>query len=77
MQLNWYLLIFIGLILSIISCFYYLRLIKLIIFNNSNSWVFLKRVPKINSYIISFSVLFNLFFILFLPIFYEYLNSIL
>jgi NADH-quinone oxidoreductase subunit N len=33
-NLNLYLLVFLGLILSTISCFYYLRIIKLINFNN-------------------------------------------
>jgi NADH-quinone oxidoreductase subunit N len=37
MKLNWYMVGLIGLLLSVISCFYYLRLIKNILFNNSNN----------------------------------------
>jgi NADH:ubiquinone oxidoreductase subunit 2 (subunit N) len=76
LQLNWYLIILIGLLLSIISCLYYLRVIKLLMFNNINSWVFLRKIPKINSYIISYSILFNINFILFLPIIHEFLTYI-
>ena len=36
-KINWYIIALIGLLLSIISCFYYLRLIKNILFNNSNN----------------------------------------
>jgi NADH-quinone oxidoreductase subunit N len=73
LQLNWYLIIFIGLLLSVNSCFYYLRLIKLMFFNNNKYWVFFKNIPKVHSYIISYAVLFNITFILYLPIIHEFL----
>lgn len=76
MKLHWYITVLIGLLLSIISSFYYLRLIKLIIFNNNNSWIFLRPIPKVNSYIISFLTLFNIFFIFLIPFITEFLKYI-
>jgi len=79
-NLNLYLLVFLGLILSTISCFYYLRIIKLINFNNFKNWFFLIVISKSSSYIISFNILFNILFFIYLPFmleFFRYINLLL
>lgn len=75
-KLNWYLIALIGLLLSIVSCFYYLRLIKNILFNNSNNWSFFYNIDKPISYMLSFGILFNIFFILILPFILEFFRFI-
>jgi NADH:ubiquinone oxidoreductase subunit 2 (subunit N) len=76
MKLNWYIITLIGLLLSIISCFYYLRLIKNILFNNSNNWFFFYKIDKTISYILSFAIIFNIFFILIAPFTLEFFRFI-
>lgn len=70
-NLNWNLLALIMLLFSVISCFYYLRIIKLISFNNVKSWFFVSNLNKCVSYIISFSILFNIFLFLLIPFIWE------
>lgn len=79
---NYYFLVFITLFFTIISCFYYLRLIKILSFNNNNNWFFLDKINKKNSYILSIFFIFNIFSFFLFPFFIEffkflYLTSIL
>lgn len=53
-----YTLALVGIFTSIISCFYYLRVIQLSYFEQINNWVSLKRINKEISILISLSVLF-------------------
>ena len=56
---------------SVISCFYYIRVIKLIFFNNSYSWTTLVRFDREKSLILSILTLFVLFVGIYpLPIIY-------
>lgn len=64
---NYYLIALFSLLISIISCFYYLRVTKILNFDNNHKWLFLKLLPTINSYIIIFCLFFNIFFLIFLP----------
>jgi len=68
---NWNLLSLIMLLFSVISCFYYLRIIKLISFNNSKNWFFVNILDKNLSYILSFSILLNLVLFLLMPFIWE------
>lgn len=51
-----------ALFLSVVSSFYYIRLIKLSFFDKNSSWTFIKPLTKINSFLIVFFSFFNLFF---------------
>jgi len=57
---------FIILLLSVISVFYYIRLIKILFFSLNSNFIFLKNPNKIISFIIVFFSLLNLLFF-FLP----------
>ena len=48
-----YFLAFTGLFTSVISCFYYLRIIQLSFFGHSSQWVTIKKINKESSYLIS------------------------
>jgi NADH:ubiquinone oxidoreductase subunit 2 (subunit N) len=72
-----YFLLFIGLLFSVISCFYYLRIIKILNFNNTRSWVFLCNLNKYTSYCLGFSLFFNFCFMFFLPFFDVFLKIII
>lgn len=74
---NYYLLVVIGLLFSVVSCFYYLRLIKIIMFNNSFYWFFLTPLKRSYAYIIVILFVVNSIFILLLPFLLEYLNYII
>ena len=76
LNLNLNLLVLFGLILSTISCFYYLKIIKLINFNNFKIWYFLYPISKSASYIVSFCLIFNIVFFLFLPFLLEFFKYI-
>jgi len=51
-------------VFSVISVFYYIRLVKLMYFNRSSGWVFLCDIPFSNSFIISFITIVNCVFFL-------------
>lgn len=53
---------FIFIIFSIVSMFYYIRLIKLMFFNKNKYWFFFDTITKSNSIILGFFILINLFF---------------
>lgn len=63
----YYLIALFSLLVSIISCFYYLRVTKIVNFDNNNKWIFLKTIPTTNCYIIISCLFFNIFFLIFLP----------
>jgi len=78
---KYFFLVFIVLFFTIMSCFYYLRLIKIVSFHNSNKWFYLCSINKLSSYILSFFIFFNIFSFFFLPFLFEffkflYLSSI-
>ena len=77
LEYNYYLLVMIGLFFSIVSCFYYLRLIKIISFNNTNSWFFLLPLKRSYSYIVIIFTIINVIFIILLPFIVEYLNYLM
>lgn len=62
-----YYLALIALLISIISCFYYLRVTKLLNFDNNKKWIFIKVLAPINCYVLLFFLIFNIFFVIFLP----------
>lgn len=68
---NWNLLTLIMLLFSVISCFYYLRIIKLVSFNNSKNWFLINVLDKNLSYILGFSILINISLYLLIPFMWE------
>jgi len=76
-NLNWNLLTLLMLLFSVISCFYYLRIIKLISFNNVKSWFFVSNLNKNISYLLSFNILTNVFLFLLVPFFWELFQIII
>ena len=62
MSSNLYVLAIIGVLCSVVSCFYYIRLIKVMFFEAPKHWCSFSRLPKENALILALS----LFFILFL-----------
>ena len=69
---NYFFLVFITLFFTVISCFYYLRLIKILSFNNNHNWFFLDKINKKNSYILSIFFMFNIFSFFLIPFFIEF-----
>ena len=69
---DFFFLVFILLFFTVISCFYYLRLIKIVSFNNNKNWFNFDKINKKNSYILSFFLIFNLFSFFFIPFFVEF-----
>lgn len=68
---NFFFLTFLGLLVSLISCFYYLRIIKFLTFNNTKNFIFLSNMDKTTSYLISVGIVFNCCFIFLVPFFYN------
>lgn len=64
----------IGLLVSLVSCFYYLRIIKFLTFNNTKNFVFLLNLDKPTSYLLSFGIVFNCCFIFLIPFFYNFIK---
>ena len=73
---NYYLIIILAAIVSVISSMYYIRLIKLLFFRSYNYCFLLCNVSYINSIIISFTFLFNFFFLFWPNLIITYLNNI-
>lgn len=71
---NFLFLTFFGLLISLVSCFYYLRIIKFLTFNNTKNFIFLRNIDKITSYIISIGIIFNCCFIILVPFFYNFIK---
>jgi|LakMenEpi03Aug12_release.lakeMendotaPanAssembly.Ray.scaffolds.fasta_scaffold259647_2 NADH-quinone oxidoreductase subunit N len=57
-------LIFFSILISILSSFYYLRIIKIIFFEKINKKLFINQIPKLNSIILILNTQFLLFFFL-------------
>jgi NADH-quinone oxidoreductase subunit N len=67
-------------LVSGISCFYYIRLIKIMFFSNSinvTSWIFLIKINSLISYIIAVSFLVNIFFIFYPEFFLLIINDVI
>ena len=73
-SLNFVFLTLVGLIVSLVSCFYYLRIIKFLTFNNTKNFIFLANLDKITSYLISVGIVFNCGFIFLVPFFYNFIK---
>ena len=65
MSANLYILAFIGVLCSVLSCFYYIRLVKIMYFEAPKSWCSYSRIPKENALALGIS----LFFIIFLMVY--------
>lgn len=61
-QSEFYSLAIIGILSSVVAAFYYIRIIKLMFFDNSSIYTTYKEMDKINAYILSISVFFLIFF---------------
>lgn len=57
--------LFIIIITAIISTFYYLRIIKYINFNKNHNWIYNNIISYINSILLLYIILFNIFFFLY------------
>lgn len=60
LKLYWVTILFV--VFSTVSVFYYIRLVKLIYFNRSSGWVFVKEVPIVTALVVSFITIINLMF---------------
>ena len=65
MSSNLYVVALVGVLCSVCSCFYYIRLIKIMFFEGPKKWCSFSRIPKENALVLALS----LFFILFLMIY--------
>lgn len=59
-KMYWMTILFV--IFSVVSVFYYIRLVKLMYFNRTTGWIFLYDIPFLNSLIISFITIINCLF---------------
>ena len=73
---NYSLLIIIAAIISVISSMYYIRLIKLLFFKSYRFCFFLSNISYFNSMLISFTFLFNFFFLFWPNLVVTYLNNL-
>lgn len=64
-NIQYYLVVIVGLIFSTISAFYYVRIIKMMYFDNLSisSWPLYKSVSTVNAYVISLSTIFLISFV--------------
>ena len=60
-----YLLAVVGVLTSVISCFYYIRIIKIMYFELPKKWCIFPRISKENSIVLGLSLFFILFFLFF------------
>lgn len=56
--------LFLAIVFTILSAFYYLKIVKIIFFNNFKSWDFFSKINYIPAFFISISILLQLFFFL-------------
>lgn len=66
----------IGILMSVISSFYYIRLIKITYFDNRNKYLLLNSIPKTNAFIIALSSQFIIWFFLIIEYFLCFLEKI-
>ena len=57
-----YLLAIVGVLTSVISCFYYIRVIKIMYFEKPKSYCSFSRITKQNSLVLGFTLFFIIFF---------------
>jgi NADH-quinone oxidoreductase subunit N len=62
LKLKYYWLTILFVIFSVISVFYYIRLVKLMYFNRSGGWLFFKTPPFSMCFIVSLITIINLIF---------------
>jgi proton-translocating NADH-quinone oxidoreductase chain N len=62
---NLYMLAIIGVLTSVLSCFYYIRLVKIMYFESPKRWCSFERVPKENAIALAMSLFFMLFLMLY------------
>ncbi len=55
----------VGVLTSVIGCFYYLRIIRIMYFSTPTTWSSTARVPRANAYILAISLLFLVFCMLY------------
>ena len=73
-----YLLCFVGIFTSIISCFYYLRIIQLVYFTQITKWVSFKKLEKETSIILTLTTLLLILFIIHPNLLLKYIyNSVI
>jgi len=65
-----------GILMSVVSSFYYIRLIKITFFENKFKFLLINQISKINSYIISLSFQFIIFFFLIIDFLLIYLQKV-
>lgn len=65
MSSSMYLLAIVGVITSVISCFYYIRLVKIMYFEKTGKNISFAEIPKENAIILGICFLFLVFFMLF------------
>ena len=57
-----YLLAFVGVLTSVVSCFYYIRIVKIMYFESSSKWLGFMQVPKESALLLGCTLSFLLFF---------------
>nr|YP_004927653.1 NADH dehydrogenase subunit 2 [Treubia lacunosa]AEH99700.1 NADH dehydrogenase subunit 2 [Treubia lacunosa] len=60
-----YLLALIGVVTSVISCFYYIRLVKIMYFDTPKTWILYKPMDREKSLLLAITVFFTTFFFLY------------
>ena len=65
MSSTMYLLAIIGVLTSVISCFYYIRLIKIMYFEKAKNWLSFSQIKKENALTLGITLFFILFFMMF------------
>jgi len=60
---NLYLLAVIGVLTSVVSCFYYIRVVKIMYFENPKNWLSFSQIPKESALVVGISFFFILFFV--------------
>ena len=58
-----YLLALIGVLTSVVSCFYYIRVVKIMYFENPKNWLSFSPIPKESSLVVGLTFFFILFFV--------------
>nr|YP_009720836.1 NADH dehydrogenase subunit 2 [Chlorella vulgaris]QGN75025.1 NADH dehydrogenase subunit 2 [Chlorella vulgaris] len=63
MSSNLYVLAIVGVVCSVVSCFYYIRLVKIMYFEGPKNWCSFSRIPVENALTLAITLFFILFFI--------------
>lgn len=62
MSSNLYVLAAVGVVCSVLSCFYYIRLVKIMYFEGPKNWCSFTRIPLENAIVLAITLFFVLFF---------------